>query len=339
MSRLFANIMTKIPEPTNQLVTLIDKVHASKPRMPRPHMGASMLGHHCDRYLWLSFRWAVAEDFPGRILRLFRRGENEEHTIVADLMAVGVKVVGRQRRLDFGCHVSGSIDGIAESGIPESPKTPHILEFKSHNKKSFDDLEKNGVEKSKPMHFVQCQVYMLGAGLTRAQYIGVCKDDDRMHAERLRFDRAVAEKYVLRGQTIATSDNAPAPVSSNPSWYQCVTCSGHDLCHGSKLTKHANCRTCCHSTAQQDGNWHCTHWDAIIPTEAQYAGCDHHVIHPDLTPWKYEPADGGVIWLTQAGPVHNAASAYKSCEIIANAAGCASGVRSEYAEFGAEVVG
>ena len=47
-----------------------------------------------------------------------------------------------QRRVSFGGHVSGSIDGIILGGVPEAPKTPHI--FKKHNKKSFEALVKSG---------------------------------------------------------------------------------------------------------------------------------------------------------------------------------------------------
>ena len=45
-------------------------------------------------------------------------------------------------------------------GIPEAPKTWHVLEFKTHNSKSFAKLEKEGVQKSNPMHYAQMQVYM-----------------------------------------------------------------------------------------------------------------------------------------------------------------------------------
>ena len=71
---------------------LIDAAHEERQEKPRPHLGASMLGHKCDRWLWLSFRWAVVEKFPGRILRLFRRGHNEEQQIISDLRAIGLDV-------------------------------------------------------------------------------------------------------------------------------------------------------------------------------------------------------------------------------------------------------
>jgi len=148
----------KIPEPMHTLASLIDAAHEAQQEPPRPHMGCSQLGHHCDRWLWLSFRWAVVEQFPGRVLRLFRRGQLEEKTIVSDLRDAGIKIhstEGAQSRVEFGCHISGSIDGIIEYGVPEAPQKRHIVEFKTHSLKSFEDVLKNGVEKSKPQHYTQ----------------------------------------------------------------------------------------------------------------------------------------------------------------------------------------
>ena len=80
----------KLPEPMNSISSLIDQFHESKAEKPRGHLGGSLLGHHCERWLWLSFRWAVQESFPGRVLRLFRRGHNEEDIIIRDLRAIGI---------------------------------------------------------------------------------------------------------------------------------------------------------------------------------------------------------------------------------------------------------
>ena len=141
-------------------VTLIDKYHESRQEPPRFHLGGSLIGHKCERYLWLSFRWAVIEKFEGRLLRLFRRGQLEETQIIKDLRSIGVDIRSTQDKVDFGKHFSGSVDGIIYSGLSESNKK-HVAEFKTHSRKSFDDLESKGLEKSKPMHYAQMQVYML----------------------------------------------------------------------------------------------------------------------------------------------------------------------------------
>jgi len=135
--------MAPIPKRTINLIDLIDKSHEDRAERPRPHYGASQAGHKCDRWLWLSFRWAVQPDFSGRILRLFRRGHHEENWIVDDLKAAGVEISytgDDQKRVDFGCHISGSLDGIIEGGVPEAPKAKHVAEFKTHSLKSFQGI-------------------------------------------------------------------------------------------------------------------------------------------------------------------------------------------------------
>jgi hypothetical protein len=279
-----------IPPLNNNIADLIDQSHEKRDNKPRPHMGVSMIGHTCDRWLWLSFRWAVQPDFPGRILRLFRRGHMEEAQIVSDLRAIGMDIrhqSAAQEGVDFGSHVSGSIDAIIEAGVPEAPTKTHIAEFKTHSLKSFNDLEKNGVEKSKPIHYAQMQAYMLGKKIDRALYYAVCKDDDRIYTERVRLDKDFAEKLVARAQRIALADRMPEPISTDPSWYVCKFCDAYSFCHETKITKHVNCRTCAHSTAKADSTWRCEKHDADgIPVDFQRAGCESHVLHPDLVPWQ-----------------------------------------------------
>jgi len=333
-----------IPEAQNSIANLIDQHHETKPDEPRPHMGASQLGHPCDRWLWLNFRWVVRSTFPGRVLRLFRRGHNEEHTIIQDLRAIGVDVRGSQTRVSFGSHVSGSADAIAASGIPESPNKAHVLEFKTSSKKAFDDVVKNGVEKSKFEHYIQMQVYMLGLGLERAMYLVVCKDDDRIYTERLKLDKEVATKYIERGQRIALDDRMPPPLSTDASWYQCKFCPAHGLCHKQELPKAFSCRTCAHSTPEQDDTWRCEKHEANdIPIEFQRKGCDSGTIHPDIVPWKYRTENDYVVWDTPWGEIAQGnpdANIYAASEVLANPEACAKGVAAGFREkFDAKVVG
>ena len=318
----------KIPEAENTTQSLIDKAHEARKEKPRPHLGCSMLGHACDRWIWLSFRWAVQEEFPGRILRLFRRGQNEEVTIISDLRAAGMDVRGTQDRVDFGGHVSGSLDAIIESGVPEAPKKRHIAEFKTHSLKSFNDLEKKGVKESKPMHYVQMQTYMMGKEIGAALYLAVCKDDDRIYTERVKYDADVATKAVARGHRIAISDRIPEPLSNDETWYECRFCAGHDFCFGSKTTKHVNCRTCAHSTPLSDSTWHCAKWDDLIPTQAQHQGCESHALHPDLVPWKRKdsPDEWTAVYEINGQEVRNGEpgdGVFGSKELLANPAACA----------------
>jgi hypothetical protein len=332
--------MAPIPEPQRTIRSLIDAQHEKSAELPRPHMGASQLGHHCERWLWLSFRWAVIEKFPGRIRRLFRRGHEEEKNFISDLEMIGVKFENHQEYIDFGGHVGGSTDGTINSGVPGAERTRHVAEFKTHSEKSFSDLQKKGVLESKPMHWAQMQLYMLGTRIDRALYVAVCKNDDQLYTERVNFDKEAAEKLLQRGKRLAKSERMPEPISTDPSWYQCKFCAAHSFCHETKLTKEVNCRTCAHATPEDDSSWSCARWEsANIPVEWQHKGCDSHVLHPDLVPWQRKPSNDSHEAVYEIGgkDIRNGeadAFCFGSKEIIIGGEDCANGavqaVRKEF---------
>ena len=309
--------------------TLIDDHHESLREPPRSHLGCSTLGHPCDRWLWLSFRWAVVDKPKGRILRLFRRGQLEELQDIKDLQAIGCKFSDAQKRVEFGSNVSGSLDGILEGGLPDHELKRFVVEFKTHNKKSFDELEKKGVELSKLMHWVQMQVYMLGTQITQALYYATCKDDDRIYTEIVELDADKATYYVNRGKRIALSDPMPEPISSNPSWYECKFCPAWEFCHQSKLTQEVNCRTCAHATATKDNEFTCAQFDnEPMPVEWQRQGCTQHVLHPDLVPWPrtVSKVQGEAVYIIDNKEVRNGepdAYVFSSKELIADPTACA----------------
>ena len=47
---------------TDPIVEAVDSSMVQE--LPRTHLGISQVGHPCERYLWLSFRWPVIEKFP-----------------------------------------------------------------------------------------------------------------------------------------------------------------------------------------------------------------------------------------------------------------------------------
>lgn len=324
--------MTTIPEPEHSIQSLIDKYHESTKENPREHLGCSLLGYECDRYIWLSFRWAVITKFSGRMLRLFRRGQNEETTIIKDLENIGIKFKrlenGKQHTVNFGSHVSGSMDGIILSGVPGSPTKKHIAEFKTHSLKSFKELSEKGVEKAKFNHFIQVQLYMHGSGIDRALYVGVCKDNDELHIERIKYNKEIAEKYLERGKRIALSDEVPSRLSESPSWYKCKMCDAYEFCHVTKTTKEINCRTCAFSTANEKSEFICEKFKDSIPVNFQMTGCHSHVLHPHLIQFEQIDVinDFTSVLLIDGKKVLNGEpsdNVFSSKEIIANPMACA----------------
>jgi hypothetical protein len=235
----------------------------------RPHLGASLIGHACERYLWLTFRWAKAKKWPGRMLRLFKAGNDFEPRIVAELRRIGVEVHetapdGKQWRVSaVGGHFGGSMDGAAR-GFPEAPKSWAVVEFKTHNAKSFAAL-KDGVQKSKPQHWAQMQTYMGETGMVRAMYIAENKDTSELYAEWVHFDEVEFARLKARAKRVITAAEPPLRCSNDPSWYVCKMCDFHPLCHGEEAPD-VNCRTCAHSTPVvdgEDGKWNCREFGEV----------------------------------------------------------------------------
>lgn len=290
---------------------------------PRLHFGISLSGDKCERKLWLLFRWAVIEQFDTRILRLFRRGQNEEIQMCQDLESAGIELkytLDDQLHLDFGKHVGGSPDGIGR-GFLEAPDKWHIVEFKTHNDKSFKNLQSYGVEKSKIKHYTQVQSYMLKASeqlkmnIDRAFYLGVNKNDDNLYQERVRLDKDFAMNNIERAQRIAMSERMPEPMTTNPAWFECKWCPCYDFCYKKQLTKEVNCRTCLHSTPLENGTWSCEKWHSIIPPEGQYLGCRAHVLHPDLVPYNINESKSDGENACYNG-ILNGEKGYKSQDVI-----------------------
>lgn len=254
----------------------------------RPHLGASLLGHDCSRYMWMTFRWAQKPGHDGRLLRLFNRGDREEVHVAEEFRRLGWRVTTEGGGLRFSMgHVGGTGDGVIQ-GIPQAPKAEHLWECKTSNAARFNALEKKGVAEAEPKHYVQMQVYMHALRYHRALYTSVCKNDDRIYTERVRYDYKVAEPALMRAQAVVDSQGPPPRIAEgNPDHWQCRMCQFRDTCqlgHAEKLER--NCRTCIHSTPLPDGTWRCEKLRMELDVDQQKKGCLAHVFIPPLLPWE-----------------------------------------------------
>ena len=311
--------MAIIPDQQNSIKNLIDRKQEEQQSPPRYHFGLSGVGEPCERRAWYGFRWAVVERFPGRVLRLFRRGQREENVVISDLKSIGIEVGKQQERVDFGNGISGSLDGIIESGVPEAPGKRHVLEIKTHSDKNFRDVKEKGVQDAQPKHYAQMQAYMLGTLIDRALYVAVNKNDDEYYTERVRLDIDFAKSLVDKAGRIVNSEEPPPPISTDPSWYQCKFCPALAICHHGEPTKEANCRTCVHSTLKPSGMWQCERWDTEIPREVEQKGCRSHVVRPHLVPWELVPekcTDNTACYIVRGQEVMIGEEGYTLAEVL-----------------------
>ena len=275
----------------------------------RGYLGASIIGHSCERYLWYTYRACCSPSkdglrpFDGRMYRLFNTGQREEARVINDLRNIGCTVEafddqGQQFAVDFlGGHFSGHLDG-AVLGIPEAPKTWHVLEIKTHNLKSFTKLTKEGVKKAKPQHYAQMQVYMRGTGMKRALYFAVCKDNDEIYTERVEYNKEEAEALLDRAKRIITNTTPPPRIADRPDYYECKWCDARDICWGCNkvlpiLVK--SCKQCCYATPittfsdrapdqSPNARWFCERNNESLGPGCCIEPCERHLCLPGLFP-------------------------------------------------------
>ncbi len=270
----------------------------------RTYLGASVIGKECSRALWYDFRWTSGtKKWEGRMLRLFRTGDYEEGRMVADLRALGATVydvdpaTGKQFEfVDHGGHMKGHMDGCGQH-IPTGGNKWHVLEFKTHNDKSFKDLKAKGVRASKPEHYAQMMWYMGKSGMNRALYLAKNKNDEDIHSERIEFDVVEFERIQEKAKAIIFASQPPSKISEDPKFYICNMCDHKAVCHGHRVPR-VSCRTCCFSTPETDGDgrWSCARHKTDIEVKVQRVGCDNHLPLPFLVTYA-EAMDAGEGWI------------------------------------------
>ena len=219
----------------------------------RPHLGMSLIGHACDRYIWYTLNWFYAGDHAPRTLRIFRTG-NVTESITTSVLA-------------------GSMDAVAY-GLPEHPDEWVVVEVKSSNRAKFNQLEKKGVKEYNRQHFSQLNMYMRESGLNHGLYISRCKDDDRYYTEWVEHDPYYTNQLVDLAINIVSQETPPPKIHETPDYYMCGWCDAREVCH-LNAEPPKNCRTCTHMKINRNTNqWNCQQHNVELTTSGQREGCE-----------------------------------------------------------------
>lgn len=286
--------MVALPKPQASTVTAIYRAYeAANEHYDSLGISVGEIGNECDRALWYNLRWASApEEIDGRKLSIFRTGDRWEEVLVDDLERIGVEVWGQQDRIRLaGGHIRGKCDGKA-LGLPEAPKTEHLLEFKSSNDAGYKQIVKHGCKKAKPLHYGQVQIGMHAFGLTRALYLVVNKNDDSRYAERIEYDAEYCLRAIAKVERLIRLHEPPSRISEDPEFFGCRFCKRHAVCHEGAFPR-VSCRSCLHSTPEMggDAHWSCARWSKPLSVDEQKAGCGAHLTLPGLVPGEMIEAD------------------------------------------------
>jgi hypothetical protein len=269
----------------------------------------SILGEDCERALWYEFRWASKpEVIDGLKAITFETGEIEETRLLNSLRMIGCEVDdvdgrGKQHRVSaVGGHVRGKTDGKV-LGLPEAPKTWHIVEAKSMKETYFKQVVKDGVRKGYYAHWVQLNTYCHLFGFERGLYICRNKNTGEVYCERIETDHAEAIRLFARAERIIKMGEQPPPkLHENPdakTAFKCRTMCKHlAICHQKDFSR-VSCRTCIHATPEMFGDalWSCARWSKPLSLDEQKAGCPAHLFLPSLVPGEIVEANEAEEWV------------------------------------------
>lgn len=266
----------------------------------RWHLGASLIGHECSRYLWYVFRWCGRQVGHGsndqeqtanlgRMQRLFNRGHLEEERVVKYLRGIGCEVWthqedGSQYRMSaVNGHFGGSIDGVFRFPARYNILAPVLWENKTNSTgPNFNKLIEDGVAVSKQQHFIQMSCYGKEYQLEYGAYFNTNKNDDNIHVEIVRLNWNIAEQMKVKAERIITSQVPPPKLSEQPTDRRCVYCDFKQTCHF-KAPVERNCRSCVFAVPTIGGEWHCNTHGGTIPRDFVPKGCDSYKAITDAT--------------------------------------------------------
>ena len=253
----------------------------------RSHLGASLIGRECKRYLWYVFRWCLHEKTTGRQQRLFNRGHREEARFIEWLEGIGFKVwfenrdedpnekgeYPQYRISDVMGHFGGSLDGIAilpeRYGIAE----PVLLEFKTNGTGAgFNKLADDGMPIAKPEHFAQTSTYGKKYNFRYCVYLNINKNDDSLHIEVVKLNHNLGEQMIMKAEQIIMSQTAPARLSDNPTFHKCGYCHMKEVCHKGAVVE-VNCRSCAFARPVENAEWFCEVHNGNIPKDFISKAC------------------------------------------------------------------
>jgi hypothetical protein len=261
---------------------------------PRWHLGGSEIGKPCEMQLWAGFRWLRQEKHDGRKHRLFKRGHYEEPKFIKRLRRIGFEVFefdadGKQYKISgHKGHYGGSLDGIAIAPARYGLPGPLLVEFKTHNEKSFAKLagpitskwpvltrntaKAEGMRKSKPVHFSQMSSYGQAYALPYGLYCAVNKETDELYFEIIQLDFNHGVRLYEKAGRVIFSQTPPAKIAQSAAFGECKLCHYSPICHHGAAPE-VNCRSCEHASPVDGGEWHCRIFDGIIQREQVPQGC------------------------------------------------------------------
>jgi len=235
---------------------IVDHIYSSlvaqREKSPRRnYLGASMWGEKCERKLSFIYTKAPVPDekkIKGPTYAIFDMGHDGEKRASEYLRIAGFTLLterpdgsqfGFEAAKDKDGHalLSGHIDGV----FIEGPKKlgdidltyPLMWENKALGEKSWKDVVKNGLKKSKPIYHVQIQTYCAYMDVPNGGiFTAINRNTGEIYAEVVQYDPIVAQEASDKALRIISAGD-PFELSrhtNDPSHFECGWCAYKEIC-------------------------------------------------------------------------------------------------------------
>ena len=196
----------------------------------RDYLGASSIGHPCERSIWYRYNNHEAEPRSHKQLRTFAIGKKLEGVVLDCLEQAGLKIARTWYDLKDSelPEFQGHVDAVwtEENGAAKA-----IIEVKTARDSSFNVFAKRGLKYWYPIYFAQIQSYMGMSGIHEGYVIALNKDTSEIHDERVLFDALYYEELKRKAARIMESDEVPDKINGSPMYFVCRGCSFKGICH------------------------------------------------------------------------------------------------------------
>jgi hypothetical protein len=236
----YSRAVDLIDEPLNiELNALVERAAAKTMELPRSYLGASIIGHECDREV--QFAWWVRPLLPARVKSIFARGHFFEARIREQLIDAGFAFAPAEA-LEFSA-LGGALAGHADGIIIAAPAMPGIhfplpaiWEAKALNAKNWRAVARDDLAKVFPKYAVQVAVYQYFLGKPNAALITCVNADtcEVLHFS-LPFNATRAALAIERAERIVAATRAGELLprfTDNPNDLRCRLCNFRPRCWG-----------------------------------------------------------------------------------------------------------
>lgn len=210
----------------------------------RAYVGASAIGHECERSIQFDYAGAPREsDFGPATLRRFDQGHMGEELARQWFGDAGFQLVQRSQKTgqpyrwtQLDNQASGEPDGVFLAG-PAVIAYPAMWEHKYVGSKTFRDIDKNGLKKARHGYWMQVQINMAYLGLTEnpTVFTVTCGDDGQQIHLLIDYDAEGAQMTSDKAVRIVKSTQAgellPRPFKDR-SHFICKGCFFAERCWG-----------------------------------------------------------------------------------------------------------